>query len=88
MVVAPCRAFTQAARWNGSAPQTATGAASVSASHCQLVNWSAGIIDSSATGIPSAAEMRSRVRRTITSSDFDGEVFITGTSGGNGAVAV
>src|SRR5215210_6490259 len=29
MVAAPCRRFVQAARWNGSPPQTTTGAASV-----------------------------------------------------------
>jgi Cu+-exporting ATPase len=38
MVAAPCRALVTAARWNGSAPQTTTGEASVRASHCQLSN--------------------------------------------------
>ena len=35
MVAAPCRRLVQAARWNGAPPQTTTGAASVSDSHCQ-----------------------------------------------------
>ena len=35
MVVAPWRRFVHAARWNGQAPHTATGAASVSEIHCQ-----------------------------------------------------
>ncbi len=55
IVVAPCRRFVQAARWNGQAPHTTTGAASVSAAHCQLVNCQAGTIESSTTG---SAEQR------------------------------
>ena len=35
MVAVPCRRLVQAARWNGHAPQTTTGAARVSDSHCQ-----------------------------------------------------
>ncbi len=35
MVAAPWRRLAQAARWNGQAPQTSTGAASVSEIHCQ-----------------------------------------------------
>ena len=35
MVAAPCRRLVQAARWNGSPPQTTTGAARVNDSHCQ-----------------------------------------------------
>ena len=35
MVAVRCRRFSQAARWNGSAPHTTTGAANVSDSHCQ-----------------------------------------------------
>ncbi len=50
MVEVPCRALAQAARWNGSAPQTTTGAASVSESHCQLSNCSAGTIAIATTG--------------------------------------
>ena len=67
IVAAPWRALTQAARWNGQAPQTATGAARVRASHCQFVNCSAGIIDISATGVVSATEISSRRRRLSTS---------------------
>ncbi|CAM5681260.1 hypothetical protein SVIOM74S_00625 [Streptomyces violarus] len=67
MVAAPCRAFVQAARWNGSPPQTTTGAARVSESHCQLSNWSAGIIASRTTGTARAAETTRRRRRTDSS---------------------
>ena len=35
MVAVPWRRFAQAARWNGHAPHTTTGAARVSESHCQ-----------------------------------------------------
>ncbi|SFB05798.1 hypothetical protein SAMN05216266_10499 [Amycolatopsis marina] len=35
MVAAPCRRFASAALWNGHAPHTSTGAASVSEIHCQ-----------------------------------------------------
>jgi hypothetical protein len=49
-----------AARWKGYAPHTATGAASVRASHCQFVNCSAGIIDIRNTGTVSAVLMRRR----------------------------
>jgi hypothetical protein len=38
MVVAPWRALVNAARWNGSAPQTTTGEAKVRDNHCQLSN--------------------------------------------------
>ena len=35
IVAAPCRRFSQAARWNGHAPQTTTGVARASDTHCQ-----------------------------------------------------
>ena len=50
IVAVPWRRLVQAARWNGQAPQTTTGAARVSDSHCQLVNCSAGIIAIAITG--------------------------------------
>lgn len=62
MVAAPCRAFVRAARWKGSPPHTTTGAARVSASHCQSSNCRAGIIDSSTTGSASRAETVNRRR--------------------------
>ena len=62
IVAVACLRFAQAARWNGHAPQITTGVASCSASHCQLSNWSAGIIDISSTGSASSAEMSSRRR--------------------------
>ena len=43
------------ARWNGHAPHTTTGEASVKASHCHSSNWRAGIIDMAITGMASAA---------------------------------
>ena len=47
IVAAPWRRLVQAARWNGQAPHTTTGAARVSDSHCQLSNCSGGTIASS-----------------------------------------
>ena len=57
MVAAAWRRLSQAARWNGHAPQTTTGAASVSDSHCQASNCSAGIIASRTTGTVRAIEI-------------------------------
>ena len=62
------RALCSATRWNGHAPQTATGDARASTSHCQFVNCSAGIIDSTSTGTVSTVEMRSRCRSAPSSS--------------------
>ena len=62
IVDVPCRRLTQAARWNGQAPQTTTGAASVSESHCQLVNCQAGTIARAITGTVSSAETIRRCR--------------------------
>lgn len=60
MVAAPCRRLVQAALCSGPPPQTTTGAASVSESHCQLSNWNEGTIASSTTGAASSTETRSR----------------------------
>ena len=60
IVAAPCRALAQAARWNGSAPHTTTGAARVRESHCQLSNWSHGTMAIATTGTVSTAETTSR----------------------------
>ena len=70
IVAAAWRRFSQAARWNGQAPHVATGAASVSASHCQLSNCSEGIIESSTTGSDNAdaAIKRSRSGRVSSGS--------------------
>ena len=57
IVAVACLRFAHAARWNGSAPQTTTGAASVSDSHCQLSNCSGGIIAIASTGSISASEI-------------------------------
>src|SRR5215216_7953824 len=53
IVDVPCRRLTHAARWNGQAPHTTTGAAKVSESHCQFVNCQAGTIASAITGMVS-----------------------------------
>ena len=63
MVAAPWRRFTQAARWNGQAAHTITGAASTSDSHCQYGNCRAGIIAIRMTGTDSTTEPASRCRR-------------------------
>src|SRR4051794_29347666 len=60
IVVVPCRRFVHAARWNGQAPHTTTGAASVSDSHCQYSNCSAGTIAIATTGTVSTADPTSR----------------------------
>ena len=62
MVAAPCRRLVQAARWNGSAPQTTTGAARVSDSHCQASNCSGGTIAIAMTGTVSTRQTSSRSR--------------------------
>ena len=67
MVAAPWRRFSHAARWNGHAPHTITGAASASEAHCQEVNCSAGIIAIAMTGTASTVLTRSRVRRELSS---------------------
>ena len=56
------RRFAHAATWNGHAPQTTTGEASVRLSHCQLSNCSGRIIASASTGAISASEMSRRRR--------------------------
>ena len=62
MVAAPCLRFAQAALWKGQAPQSTTGVARFSDSHCQLSNWRAGIMAISSTGSESSPEMISRRR--------------------------
>ena len=68
IVAVACLRFAHAARWNGSAPHTTTGAASVSDSHCQDSNCSGGIIDIASTGSISASETSSRWRSGAVSS--------------------
>ena len=68
MVAAPWRRLIAAARWNGHAPHTTTGAASVSDSHCQYVNCSAGTMASTIVGIARAALMMRRCRNGASSS--------------------
>ena len=68
MVNAPWRRLIAAARWNGHAPHTTTGAARVRLSHCQLVNCSAGTMAIAITGIDRTAEMMTRWRSSSTRS--------------------
>src|SRR5918997_801699 len=57
IVAAPCLRLAQAALWNGQAPQSTTGVARLSDSHCQLSNCSAGTIAMNSTGIDGADEL-------------------------------
>ena len=66
IVAAPWRRLAHAARWNGSAPQTRTGAASVRDNHCQFVNCTAGIIAMAMTGAERTALTINRVRSAWT----------------------
>ncbi len=63
----PCRAFFSAARWNGHAHHSATGAAQATSSHCQPGNRSDGTSDSisdrSVSGMNRASATMSRRRR-------------------------
>ena len=89
MVAARWRALVQAARWNGNAPQTTTGEARVSASHCQFLNCSAGIIDIATTGRVRIAQISSRLRSESASpASGAGSSGWSTFSGGGGAVAV
>ena len=82
IVAVPCRRFAHAARWNGHPPQSTTGVARLSASHCQLSNCSGGIIDSSRTGTESTAEKTSRRRSAALGSSAG-----TGAGAAAGSVA-
>ena len=62
IVEVPCLRLTQAARWNGQAPHTTTGAARVRDSHCQYVNCQAGTIARAMTGTVRTVEMTNRWR--------------------------
>ncbi len=91
MVAAPCRALVQAARWNGHPPQTTTGAARVSESHCQLSNCAAGTMASRTTGTASSAETSRRCRRAASSrsrSRVSSAAACGSGSGGGGSSAV
>ena len=68
IVAVACFRFAHAARWNGSAPHTTTGAASVSDSHCHDSNCSGGIIAIASTGSISASDTSSRWRSEAVSS--------------------
>ena len=60
MLVVPCRALTQADRWNGAAPHVTTIVVSRNAIHCQPTNCSGITIEVSTTGTLSTALMRHR----------------------------
>ena len=78
IVAVPWRRFAQAARWNGQAPQSTTGVASLSASHCQLSNCSAGIIETSRTGSERTRGEISRKRSGAVSSGSAGASALVG----------
>ena len=74
MVEDPCRAARNAARWNGSAAQVATGSARTATTHCHPVNCSGRTIESSTTGTASAPATRSRRSRSSPRSGVGAEV--------------
>ena len=86
MVEAPCRAARNAARWNGQAAQVATGRASAATTHCQPVNCSAGIIESSSTGTVSTAATRRRRRSSVPRASVGAEVSSSGSMSWPGAI--
>lgn len=67
MVAAPWRRLVHAARWNGHAAHTTTGAVSTRLAHCQYVNWSAGTIAIAMTGTDSTTAPTSRCRSAVSS---------------------
>ena len=67
IVAVPCLRLAHAALWNGHAPHTMTGAASARDSHCQYVNWSAGIIAIAMTGTVRTTDPMRRWRREVSS---------------------
>ncbi len=86
MFAARWRRLIAATRWNGQPPQTTTGAARVSVSHCQLSNWSAGIIDRAMTGAARTSEPTVRWRRERSSaSSVSGSASASGASEATGA---
>ena len=87
-MAAPCRRLDHAARWNGSAPHTATGAASVSDAHCHEVNCSAGTIAMATTGTASVRHTSSRVRNAASAGSGTAPSWSGSTGGGAGSVAV
>ena len=90
IVAAPWRRFIQAARWNGQPAHRTTGPARARVSHCQLVNCSVLIIDSSSTGTPSTVAPMSRLRRarTFGSSAAGASSAVVDVGAGPGTVAV
>ena len=72
IVAARCLRFVHVATWNGQAPHTTTGAASVSDSHCQFGNCSAGAIAMAITGTDSARQINRRRRSAAAASSAGG----------------
>ena len=60
MVAVPWPSPCQAARWNGQAPQTATGPASSRLTHCQPGNCAAGTMAMTITATASGPHTASR----------------------------
>ena len=63
IVIAPWRALTNVARWNGHPPHSTTGVASTRDTHCQPGNCHAGTMPSATTGTARTALTIVRVRR-------------------------
>lgn len=74
IVEEPWRAALNAAAWKGQAAQVTTGRASAATTHCQPVNCSGGIMDSSATGSVRTAATISRRRSMVPRSAVGAEV--------------
>ena len=86
MVAVACRALTSAALWNGHAPQVTTGVASASATHCQSVNWIAGVMVRTNTGTLSTA-LAIRRRRSAFSAGSRSSAAAACSPGGAGGAA-
>jgi hypothetical protein len=94
IVVVRWRAFRSAARWNGHAHHSATGAAQATSTHCQPGNRSDGtsdsIIDRSVSGMNSTSETISLRLRYAASAASDSPGWSSSPASGSraGAVAV
>ncbi len=73
IVAVAWRRFAHAARWNGRAPQTTTGAANVSDSHCQPSNWARETMARTTTGTASTVDTTSRARSEASSGSSSGD---------------
>src|SRR5258706_2691469 len=68
MEAAPWRRLAHAALWKGQAPHVATGAASTSDNHCQLVNCNPENMAIATTGTVNTSDPKRRRRKEVNSS--------------------